>query len=414
MDEWIEEFRSRLLTENVSPELLALVIQRNERLDPRDIELAKTLTSCDVTFLGSWEINQLIEASLDDSAASKLAQAARSRLTRIAGLLPEVFRLTTKRTNFALRYTVQCLDDIVRDFSTSIPGASPRRDKILNHRLTTLAKTRQAVENVLSAFDLIKDDHGFAMEYRGLAAALYEIDADDETLARSRDEDDRATKLEGLTELLALSLTAIDVVTYDLQSDQPREPIRPLGMYKADVVSLAYDLFRSCGGPPLVTTPGSDFSLLCSIIYEMATGRRDESFAGAIIEFSRSRERRDTDEYDREVEEDELAHETRDNFYLMQRSSRRLRVDAAWYTDLLEKAPFDEPAKISIARMALSLLRQAKRNQDATGPFIVWAEQLPRAREDAWWREHEQYRERERELRIALGNMRRAAQTKAS
>jgi hypothetical protein len=408
MDEWIEEFRSRLLAEKIAPELIALILRRSERIDPRDVELAESLTSCDVTFLSHWEIDELIEASLDDDTATRLAEETRERLTRIAQLLPEVLRLTTKRTDFALRYTIERLSDLVRDFSRPLSGTHPRRDRILNQRLVTLTQTRKAIDGALTALHRIEDNHTFAMEYKHLAAAWHEIDIEDERPELERETPGWVPDFEGLIKLLSLSLTAIDIVTYDLRSDRPREPVRPMGMYKSDVVSLAYDLHRSCGAPPLVTTPGSDFSFLCSLIYEMATGKQNESLAGAIIEFARGRERQDTDDYEREVQEDELAHQTNDNFYLTKRSSHRLRASAAWYTELLRKESFDEAAKTAIARRTLALLEQDQRNWEAIGPFIVWAEQIPRAREAAWRHESEQHLKRERNLRIALGNFRRA------
>jgi hypothetical protein len=47
---------------------------------------------------------------------------------------------------------------------------------------------------------------------------------------------------------------------------------------KTHSVDMVYDISLSYGGPPLVTTPGSDFSALCSLVFEIATGKADEAW----------------------------------------------------------------------------------------------------------------------------------------
>src|SRR5215216_3845381 len=60
---------------------------------------------------------------------------------------------------------------------------------------------------------------------------------------------------------------------------------------KTDTVQAAFDLCGYYSGPPLVTTPGSDFAVLCSLLYELLSGETEGSLAGAINKFSRSKAR---------------------------------------------------------------------------------------------------------------------------
>jgi hypothetical protein len=48
-------------------------------------------------------------------------------------------------------------------------------------------------------------------------------------------------------------------------------------------------------GPKLVTTPGSDFATLCSLMFEAVSGNSDEGLAGAINRFARSDDRKQWD-----------------------------------------------------------------------------------------------------------------------
>lgn len=55
-------------------------------------------------------------------------------------------------------------------------------------------------------------------------------------------------------------------------------------------------------GPKLVTTPGSDFAALCSLLFEAVSGNTDEGLAGAINRYARSDDRK---QWDREGEDDD-------------------------------------------------------------------------------------------------------------
>lgn len=55
---------------------------------------------------------------------------------------------------------------------------------------------------------------------------------------------------------------------------------------KLNAVDYAAYISRRFRGPRPVTTPGSDFSQFCSLLYEIATGQRDESMQGAIIAYA--------------------------------------------------------------------------------------------------------------------------------
>jgi hypothetical protein len=66
---------------------------------------------------------------------------------------------------------------------------------------------------------------------------------------------------------------------------------------------------RMWDGPKLVTTPGSDFAALCSLLFEAVSGRSDEGLAGAINRYARSEDRK---QWDREGEDED--ERDNDNF----------------------------------------------------------------------------------------------------
>ena len=78
---------------------------------------------------------------------------------------------------------------------------------------------------------------------------------------------------------------------------------------RTNVVEWAYHICTMWDGPKLVTTPGSDFAALCSLLFEAVSGNPEESLAGAINRYARSEDRK---QWDRDGE-DEVAKED-DNF----------------------------------------------------------------------------------------------------
>ena len=105
---------------------------------------------------------------------------------------------------------------------------------------------------------------------------------------------------------------------------------------KTDTVQAAYDLCVYYSGPPLVTTPGSDFAVLCSLIYELISGETEESSAGAINKFSRSKMRRDKDK-ERAKWHLENKSGNEDNFVNVKREAKETLDKTVAYGDVLER-----------------------------------------------------------------------------
>lgn len=411
MDDWIAEFTPQLLYEGGADIVtLASVVQRLERIDQRDSALAAALTSSDVIYLNKWHIDKIILDEIDDLQLSDAVRETKRRYARIASMFPHIISRLSRQNNFTIRYCLQVLNDISRDFD--VPVDSPRRDKILNDRIRKLSQIGRSAGAFIDTLRAASDDHELAMEYQNLVASLYEMGRD---LRGDLTDDDpmrQFARLETLIANLNTLVSAIEVTSIDLRSEAPRSPIRDYKMKKADVVAFAYDLHLVCGGPPLVTTPGSEFSSLCSLIYEVCTGEADQSLAGAIIAFSKSRERREADENEADIENDEAAYESSDNFYLIEKSRLRSIRSAEWYRGMAENSGVTGHTLKAIQSAIESSLRHAERTELAYGPFIVWASQDPRLNQPSGGPQEDDQWERVREARIRLGELRRAVRAK--
>jgi hypothetical protein len=403
VDDWIDSLRgSLLLEEGLSAETIAHALQRPGSMDDRDMNLVRTLTRADPLYLTKWDINAIVSGELSETQVLERSRAYKDRCERIAALYPEIIRLFSKKTNFVLRYTAERLNDLTHDFSHP-PLEGRRPDKVLRDKLRRGQKVKStfkaALGELLSLSDSLPE---FLTEFHQISWAIDSSDVSDSF-------DFPMNTLEVLQRQLGLVIIALDVIDFDLSSASPREFQRDNRLGKRDVVALAYDFHISCGGPPLVTTPGSEFSYLCSLLYELCTEKAGEGLAGAIIDFARGRQRREEDRYQEELKRDEEAYLEGDNFYIQRTGAESDFKSAEWYRDAAGKFRSTPDTALALLRVSESLLKRAAARQAQVGPFIVWADQLPLKGIEELHAEVRQREEELSELRRRVGELQRAA-----
>lgn len=182
---------------------------------------------------------------------------------------------------------------------------------------------------------------------------------------------------------------------------------------RTHVVQCAYNLAISREAPPFVTTPGSDFSLLCSLIYELASGEPDVGLAGAINKFARSKLREQLDRFEAEIRwmnSDEYAESREaDNFAGIAEEIARLSEEYDFWQEMASSRAWGDANKHQIVMRTLDTREQIEKAQRQNGPFLVWASQI--SRDD---RERDGHRVEEEEaklltLQIEVGRRRRQA-----
>ncbi len=189
-----------------------------------------------------------------------------------------------------------------------------------------------------------------------------------------------------------------------------REPnyIRPPdNQAKTHIVDCAYGLTVSWGGPPFVTTPGSDFSAMCSLIFEIATSVADESLAGAINRYARSEERLEADKYEVEYGPDRERARDEDNFYDVKQASVVIKARIEELAATLRDPSLSTDSAVLVRCLLAEAVEEAERNEKAHGPFIMWASQM-KIDWDAEQRENQARRANMLQLDIELGRLRRA------
>jgi hypothetical protein len=368
-----------------------------------DLKYAQGISKFDVCLLRGHQINQVIDASLSEAEALKAARDNKAIAERIGSLLPTIFTFLNKRDQEALSYVVNCLFDLAEDFSNP-PQDNRRVDKLRNDNLRVLANAIAAFEKASDALMKLDAEIGeFAREL-----ARFPHDPDASCNCGCHGEGRWQVHPDSLIWGLGAAAIAAKVLAWDLRSTDPRYPPKSFSMTKRDIVEFC-ELHYLFGGPPLRTTPGSDFTFLASLAFEAATGREEESLAGAVIDFARSHGRKAEDEYRREESYAEAAFQSGDNFYLQRRRKFEDEKDAAWYRNAAEAFTDDEATRTALLRVAENFENSANSRELQFGPFIVWAENMPNWRDGTILRESEERQNELRQLRRRLGELRRQA-----
>jgi len=365
-------------------------------VDPRDAELAERLVPGASEVLEPGHISTIIRADISTDDAKRDVQEARLRYRRYLPLLPTLFRhLRLERRYHALNVIFR-VDDCCREVPTI--ARQGRRDSNKRKLLKELASSADMVGAVEALFDRLR--YVVGSEFDSI------MDAHEGAKVPVGGWHPPYNRLSSMHEALQFLRGAIEIRA-TLVQDGEAEPLISDNQVKAHIVECAYDLTRVYGGPPLVTTPGSDFAFVCSLIYEMATGKPDASMAGAISRFARSDARREADEYDQE--EAALSDRTKpvDNFASSRRTTEMFLAEATKYAGLYRDPRLSKDASYCALLITRRAVEKAEAASSEYGPFLLWVDQYSETHREQLAQEQEKLTEEMRKLDTRLGELRR-------
>lgn len=135
---------------------------------------------------------------------------------------------------------------------------------------------------------------------------------------------------------------------------------------RSTVVEWAYHICTMCNGPKLVTTPGSQFSSFCSLLFESVSGISDESLSGAINRYARSNDRKQWDEEGaEELEADE------DNFVAEKREMKSAMREIELCSTLCELTELSTMAELLLKARIVAERQKYEKASTTYGPRQV-------------------------------------------
>jgi hypothetical protein len=379
-----------LLEHDPLPESAVIALMRLARaVDADYARVAESLVPGSAEFLQEEHASALARAEITEGQAKREIAAQKLFFKRLAHLLPGLLRHFRFDQPSEVLEALARIDDCHRDFS--MIEKAQRRDKARRLAVQKLFAAKRAMDKAATALSMV--DSIVSMDYERLRSAhLGERKA-------------RSFSISGTSDMaheMELCSAAIEVCAWRAEREDDYLILSNSGT-STHVVEAAFALSIWFNGPPLVTTPGSDFSAVCSILYEIASGCADESLAGAINRFARSEERQRflAEEVQRCAEDDDAL--VPDNFRAATSEIAHAREDIERYGQLAALLSLSEMARALANSMVGDAEARIESARKKYGPNLIWAHQIPREQ----WEGIEIAHQGLKRAAIALGELRR-------
>ncbi|CDZ48816.1 hypothetical protein [Neorhizobium galegae] len=342
--------------------------------------------------LESWALLNFISAKYSEEELNAIIGTRKRLVSRLAIVLPSIIDIFQLTDIHDISSAINQIYDCARDYPVIEKSqfSSQQRKKAVRG-INSIIQLAEQLDEVLDQASRHVDSE--FNHHKGAIARFYETEQELRHIENLR------------RELMALCFAS----RLTLYRDSVGERSFYVGDNKAKthVVECAYRLALQFGAPALKTTPGSNFSNLCGLILELATGIPHESLAGAINKFARSPERREIDEEEKiycyENSDEGMEEYESDNFSSVKARIRSLEAEEAFWQNMLSSQPWDEKSIQQISIRMLDVVQQKQTAMKEHGPFIVWVSQMSHTTLDEWRQESERHENKMLSLAVELG-----------
>jgi hypothetical protein len=312
-------------------------------------------------YLRPHTLGALVRADITEADAAIEMERNKAFSFRLVDLLPSIVRFfgadSRSRNPNGI---ISTIDDCHSDFHHTVSSA--RKDRQLREAKEKLALASKLASESASAIE--SADRHFGIEFDRYRAAYYKT-VNTEPARFLSDFIHELRMCAGVLEIVCASANIQPKRLFVYGNDQ-----------RTTVVEWAYHMCTMWDGPKLVTTPGSDFSALCSLLFEAVSGSSDEGLAGAINRYARSDDRK---QWDREGE-DENEREN-DNFQSQQNIMRFSEQEIKLCKALLPDRSLSDMARVLLFARIDYEQRKYDVARTTYGPRQVYRSQMT---EEQW------------------------------
>jgi hypothetical protein len=340
------------------------IVMRGARYDrgyDERFDYANTLLSDAWHYLRPHTLGALVRAEIAEDDAALDLERNKAFFSRLADLLPSLVRFFGREARSRNpKGIISTIDDCHNDFHYTI--ASSRRDRQLREAKEKLADASKLASELASALENAR--RHFDIEFDRYRKSYYK-EAD---FGPARFLGDLIHELQMCSGVLEIVNATADI--------QPKRLFVHGNDQRTTVVEWAYHMCTMWEGPKLVTTPGSDFAALCSLLFEAVSGRSDEGLAGAINRYARSEDRK---QWDREGEDED--ERDNDNFLSLKNTMNASAREVELCKVLLRGRGLSDMARVLLLTRIEDELRRYEVAQTTYGPRQVYLSQM---NEDQW------------------------------
>jgi len=356
------DLKTLLASDQIPLEAAIRIFHESSNRFDEEVGYGNSLLKDAGTHLSPWTLRRLIRAEISNDIALEEVRKNRILLNRLCTLFPEIVRRLRITNSERAKITFNIVYDSCYDYRSTLgSGRQEANRKKLIQKMDHLKRRASELSTLLDD-DATTRSFSFESAQRLIMKRVYGKVGETRPVWR-------------LQQDIKLLSWHLELEIYRARR-KPRSVSVPDNQAKTHLVDAVYGLALSEGYPPFVTTPGSEFSYLCSLLFEIATGKPDESLAGAINRYARSNERAEADQHEVDYGEERARARDEDNFYDIKNSTYGSDEDIA---ELLSEVR--DPAQSAQARLLvmceLQEMVEAIENRDRIhGPFVMWADQI--------------------------------------
>jgi len=378
---------------SISQEIALRILHEHHLLTQQEVDYANSLLPNAGNYLPRWWVRKFIRAEISDDEAREAIASTQLLIERMRELFPALVQHLKITDPLRAGMTFNIVFDACADYPTILrSGHKEANRKKIIQRMVKIQKHIVKLGVLLEDGDATRD-YGFDNAHRLYMKHVYNKEFEATNFWKLKRD--------------------INFLSYYLQfciykSHKESDFLVVIGNdAKTHLVDCAYGLTLPKGYPPFVTTPGSDFSSLCSIIYEIASGVANESLAGAINRYARSEERAEADRNEVEYSSEREIARDEDNFYDLKHSSAGSASEIAELEAMLRDVRLSKEARLLVFCELEEAIENAEKREKLHGPFLMWASQM-KIDWDERLREHQDFEEKRLQSDIDFGKSRRS------
>lgn len=357
-----QDLQNLLSSERVPLDVTLRILHEHLGLFAEEVDYANSIVEGAGTYLGGWALRRFIRAELSDDIVRDEIESNRALVNRMRSLLPEIVKTLRISNPARAGIAFNIVYDTCTDYRAILTsGRKEANRKKLIQRMATLQQNVAELSALLEDSDVT---HGGGFEP---AQRLY--------MKRVHGTEDEARPFWKLQNDIRFLSWYLELELYRART-KPNSIYIPDNQAKTHIVDVAYGLAISEGYPAFVTTPGSDFSYLCSLIFEIASGKADESLAGAINRYARSDERAEADQHEIAYSEEHYRARDEDNFYDIKNSTFGSNEQIAELQKELRDQTLSSAARLLVMCELEEMIEIEENRAKVHGPFIMWASQM--------------------------------------
>jgi hypothetical protein len=316
-------------------------------------EYANSLLPEASDYLRSHTLRALVRADITEEEAASYLEQNKAFFRRLVNLLPSIAKFFSKEARLRNPWgIVMTIDDCHNEFQAT--GNSSRRDRQLREAKEKLTRAARLARDSASA---LKGAEGhFRYEFNRYRNVYY------------KPAPGPARFLGDLIDELQMCAGVLEIV-HEIADIRPRRLFVFGNDQRTDLVASVYHMCSMWDGPKLVTTPGSDFATLCSLIFEAVSGNSDEGLAGAINRYARGDDRK---RWDREGENNDPDDNFQEEKSQMIYSSNEIEVCKR----ILRRPGLSEMALLLLTKRIKHEEQQYEEARTKYGPRQVYVSQM--------------------------------------